>query len=334
MDQCEINRLFVITNNTHYQIIKNYIDNHPAGNNYLILTITPFENSNEFIKEIFADKTFIYLGSFINNQKHKFPRNYLDLIKTCIKVKNLKLEKYNFQQVIFSNYNSLLQHIILTESKILDPVLISDGVAIYKYAELRKKSSVAPLKGNKIFRSKILKIKPFEKILFYSPVDLSLAKHDKIEIFKYGRNLNFKIDEDKIYFVDSPLVERNFIRSENKIQYLQALKNKFPNKEFVYFAHRRESEENLKKYAFFGEVRRDNIPFEERLKFDENLPGMVISFISSVLITLPSVYPDIKFYYLPLDKEDIIDDNFEIQYFKLLNDFKLLNKINLKEINL
>ncbi len=334
MDQCGINRLFVITNNTHFQIIKNYIDNHPAGNNYLILTITPFENSNKFIKEISADKTFIYLGYVVNNQKHKFPRNYIDLIKNYIKIKNLKVDKFNFQQVIFSNYNSLLQHIILTESKILDPVLISDGVAIYKYSELRKKTSVAPLKGNKVFRSKILKIKTFEKILFYSPVDLSLAKHDKIEIFKYGRNLNYKIDGDKIYFVDSPLVERNFLRIENKIQYLKVLKNKFPNKEFVYFAHRRESEENLKKYEFFGEIRRDTVPFEERMKHEVNLPGMVISFISSILITLPSIYPDIEFSYLKLLKEDIIDDNFEKQYFKLLNDFKLLNRNNLKPINL
>ena len=125
-----------------------------------------------------------------------------------------------------------------------------------------------------------------------------------------------------------------FIGNEKKIQYLHCLKNKFPDKKFIYFAHRRERDENLIRYKFFGEIRKDSVPFEERLKIDKYLPKIIISFISSILINLPINYPNIEFRYLILEKDDIIDRNFEMLYFNLLNNFKLIKSKNLKLLDL
>ena len=327
------NRLFVITNNTHFQIILNYIENHPVRNNYIILTITPFEGYKIFLEEVIGSKLKL-LGSFINNQVDKFPVNYYKLWKNYFGIKKLNLSHYCFEQVIFSNYDSLLQHIVLAETKIIKPVLISDGVAIFKILDLRTTTSEARLNSHSFFIKKVFKIKPFKQIHFFSPVDLPPPKNDTIEIFAYNKNINFEIVENLIYFVDSPLVERDFVNIEKKIQYLHCLKNKFPDKKFIYFAHRRERDENLIRYKFFGEIRKDSVPFEERLKIDKYLPKIIISFISSILINLPINYPNIEFRYLILEKDDIIDRNFEMLYFNLLNNFKLIKSKNLKLLDL
>jgi len=328
------NRLFVITNNTHLKVIKYYLKSYPIGNNFVILTITPFENHKSLINEIKNDEAFNLIATYINNQNAKFPITYLNLCKHFLQIRNLNLSNYNFSKVLFSNYNSWLQHLILKESNVIKPVLISDGTAIFKYLTLRKETTKAPLKLNAFVSEYLFKIKPYDKIHFYSPLDLLTYNNDSLEVFDFEKTPNYNLNYNLIYFVDSPLVERNFICLEIKLKFLKRIKEAFPNKKFIYYAHRRESSHNLQKYEFFGEIRRDTIPFEERFYKEDSLPFMVISFISSILINLPRLYPDIEFRFVKLNSEDILDNNFKNTYNELINDFGQVQSKNLFQLDI
>lgn len=128
-------------------------------------------------------------------------------------------------------------------------------------------------------------------------MDIEVANHDTIEVFQFKSSNNTSVDSKKIFFVGSPLVELGYIESETHISNLKNIKDQFQNCTFYYFSHRREQEKNLEKYRFFGEIKRDTIPFEERMEKEKKSPGVVISYMSSILINLPQVFPQIQFYF-------------------------------------
>jgi len=88
-----INRLFVITNNTHYSVVKNYINKYPDGINYIILTITPFDGYKNFLHEIKEDRQFLLLCTLFNIQSARFPFSYIEILKNYLKVKKISLNK-------------------------------------------------------------------------------------------------------------------------------------------------------------------------------------------------------------------------------------------------
>lgn len=132
----------------------------------------------------------------------------------------------------------------------------------------------------------------------------------------------------------SPLVELGYLDRETHISNLKKIKDQFEDCSFFYFSHRREKEKNLEKYCFFGEIKRDNIPFEERMERERKSPGVVISYMSSILINLPQVFPQIQFYYLQLNKNEIASDpEFDSRYENLEREFKKIDLPNFKAMN-
>ncbi|MDT0689818.1 glycosyltransferase family 52 [Salegentibacter sp. F188] len=327
--------LFLITNTTHLLNVKTYIDTHADADNYMVLNIRRFPGHEEFCNRIKQDPEIELLDVIYVDKQRKPPFHYLDIFSTMFKVKQIKGKQKSFDNVFFSNYNSWIQHYILKQYNPQKTVLISDGTGIIPIASLRKEDKTIPFKGSKFFINKILGLSPVENLHFYSPWELDIAASDSVEVFNFKSSANTKIKKDKIYFVGSPLVELGYLDKEKHLAYLKMIRSRFPDGEFSYFSHRREKDENLKEYEFFGKIVRDNIPFEERMEVENELPGMVISYISSVLINLPQVYPQLEFYYLSLGEGDIPEGTkFKDRYDMLEENFNKMKRDNFKELKL
>lgn len=327
-------RLFVITNHTHYLNVRKYIDSHEQGKNYILLLVNLYEGYSDLLKKVENDKDLELLGEMFSPKQRKPPFHYLGIFSTMIKIRDIAKGSGNFDKIFFTNYNSWIQHFVLKQYSEGQKVYISDGTAIFPVARRRKNDITIPFQGNKLFLKYILKLDPIEQLHFYSPVNLDLAEYDSLEVFTYDSRKESKVDPNKIYFIGGPLVELEKLEEEVNLRFLRHLKQMFPGKEIIYFAHRREKEKNLKKYDFLDRVIRDDLSFEERLAQEEFLPAKIISYFSSVLINLAPVYSQIEFLYISLQPEDIIDKNgFGSRYKILKENFKAVGAKNLKEFD-
>lgn len=327
-------RLFVIANPTHLINVKRYIETHKDHKNYVILTITYFKGYETFVRKVKEEGSISLLKTFFIDQEKSGLQLYLDILKKMVTTEAMTLGKKGFKEVLFTNYNSWLQNYLVWQSNADKKILISDGTAIFDIVDYRKRDKHIPFKGNRIFTEKVLRLKPIENLHFYSQVQLEPAEGDSLEVFKFEVSSTSLIDHKKIYFVGSPLVELSFISAELNLHYLKSLRRMFGDHTVTYFAHRRESWENLKRYDFFDEIIRDELPFEERLQMEKQLPGMVISYLSSVLINLPEAYPNIGFYYIPLEVEDIQESSFLNKYLHLKENFEKIRSKNFQNLNL
>ena len=262
-------RLFIIANPTHLINVKNYIETHEVCRNYVISTITYFEGYKTFEENVDkADKIELLKTFYIDQGKTGFSL-YIDILKKMKAINGLSLGNMSFKEVLFTNYNSWLQNYLVWRSGAPKKILISDGTAIFDIVEYRKKDLNIPFKGNKFFIKYILRLKPIPNLHFYSQVQLEPAAGDSLEVFNFKASNSEKIEQNKIYFVGSPMVELGYISSEKNLLMLQSLRNDFKQHKIYYFAHRRESDENLQKYGFLDKIVRDTIPFEERLTLED-----------------------------------------------------------------
>lgn len=326
-------RLFLITNATHYLNIRNYIETHDEAENYVVLAIRPYKGYKDFQTQLEADSAFTFLQViFIGKEWGNKILEYVDIFSRIYKIKRLKSRLDKVDKVFFTNYNSWLHHYIVDQFEEAEPVLVSDGTAIFNVAEQRKKSREIIFSGSKFFKEKILKLNQIDHLHFYTQIEMDIAGFDTQEVFKFRVSEKVNIDYQKVYFVGSPLVEAGYLGMDKYLNYLGKIKERFQEKEIFYFAHRREDPENLVTYKFFGEVITDSLPFEERMKTEEDLPENVISIASSILINLPQVLPQVIFSYYVLSKEDIINDEYQKRYFDLLEVFEGMKSKNFVEL--
>lgn len=327
--------LFLITNTTHLLNVKTYIETHPDADNYMVLNIRRFPGHVDFCEKVEQDPDIELLDVLYVDQKRKPPFHYLEIFSKIYKIKGIKRKHESFNKIFFSNYNSWIQHFILKQYEPEQTVLLSDGTGILSIAALRKEDKTIPFKGSKFFIDKVLGLSPVKNLHFYSPWNLDVASSDSVEVFKFKSSGSTTVNQEKIFFVGSPLVELGYLEKQNHISFLQRIKNQFENSEFFYFSHRREKNENLEDYKFFGKIVRDSIPFEERMEKEKELPGIIISYISSILINLPQVYPRVKFYYRSLDQNDLkLNANFKERYNELAENFSKMKRDNFKELKI
>ena len=326
-----IKRLFVIANTTHYLNVNTYVESHETGENYIVLTIRRFEGYKDFIERVKTNTNLKLLKVIFVDQKRKKPLHYIDIFKIIGEIKWIRFSHSAFDEIFFTNYNSWVQHYILRQFDPKRIILISDGTGIFTIAELRKKDLSIPFDGSKAFVEKVLGLTSIKNLHIYSQVHIDVADHDSIEVFRFKSSNSVAVDSKKIFFVGSPLVELGYLDRETHISNLKKIKDQFDYCSFFYFSHRREQEKNLEKYSFFGEIKRDNIPFEERMEREKKSPGFVISYMSSILINLPQVFPQIQFYYLQLNKNEIASDpEFDSRYENLEREFIKIDLPNFK----
>ncbi|SHF91188.1 hypothetical protein SAMN05444483_103203 [Salegentibacter echinorum] len=331
-----LQRLFIIKNNTHYLNVKNYIKTKEKAHNHIFLTVGKFEGYLDFINTIKEDKELELLGIIYTHKSSRIV-DYWNLITNIIYIKKQAVKQKHFDEIIFSNYKYFLQHSIINHYSTDKIILLSDGAGIIVMANYRKKHKSLPFKSipfgnNTFFREQILKIKPIKHLHFYTQINLDIAEEDSQEIFKFEGSKHDKVNTKKVYFVGSPLVELGFISLNKKISYLKELMAYYENYEFFYFPHRRESGENLEKYNFMQVIAQSNIPFEERMKQESELPGTIISFVSSIAINLAPIYSKIKFQYFPLSNSDLSSNKeFQKKYKVMLAGYKNLETPNFSE---
>lgn len=332
-------RLFVLKNRTHYLIARNYIGNKPKAENYIFLTIKKFKGYKEFSEEISQDPDFKLLDVIIMD--HSFPVwNYAIVISNILKVKKFASKIKYFDEVIFANYHTWMQRFIIHQFESKKKVLLSDGTRVLVVAKLRKKDKSIKLKSvpfgrSDFFIKDILKIAPIENLHFYSPVKIDVAEGDSLEVFQFKPSHSSKVNKNKIFFIGSPLVEIEYLTLERHLYYLKKIKDHFKESEIYYFSHRREEEENLKQYGFFGEVVRNEIPFEEKIRSEKELPGIIMSFLSSVIMNLAEAYPQIQFFYFPLEAVDLPSGStFRKNYETLIEVFEGIKEPNFQELKI
>lgn len=332
-------RLFIITNPTHYSNIQNYIENKEKAENYIILIIRSFKGDKQLLDLIRKDSRFEILKIIYTSENSRIS-NYYKLFRNLLKLKLLSSKHPFFDKIFFTNYKSWNQHFVLNQFKSHQKVILSDGAGILLIAEDRKRSKEIPFKavpfnGNKYILKKLLGIAPVDKLHFYSPFPMEMALGDTLEIFKYKSSKNASVNSNRIFIIGSPLVENGFLSLNKHIEYLQKMQQSFPNFEFSYIAHRRESESNLKEYSFFRHIFRNEIPFEEFLKNEMELPGTIISILSSVLLNLYPVYTQINFYFIELESIDIATDlKFKDNYLILKKKFEEITDPNFSRLDL
>ena len=326
-------RLFIITNDTHFLNVGKYISSHQKGENYVLMLVNPFEGYSNLLKKVKEDKDLIFLEEMFSPKQLKFPFNYWEILRIMRKIISFTARTGGFDKVFFTNYNSWIQHYLLKQYPQSQKIYISDGTAIFPIAERRKKDKTVPFRGNKFFAEHVLKLKPVPNLHFFTPIKLDLPPSDTMELFTYNNSAEASVDESKIYFVGGPLVELQKLKDSANMEHLNNLRDSFSAQQIHYFAHRREKEENLNRYAFFDKVIKDDRSFEERLASEKALPSKVISYVSSVLVNLAPVYPQVEFLYLPIGPEDIpAGDEFHERYKALKNNFEKLELHNLKEL--
>jgi len=325
-------RLFIIANTTHYLNVKTYIDTHPPGENFIILTITLFNGYQHFLERVRKDPNLSLLCILINDQNKTILNYYMEILSNLISIKKVKFKFKFFDQIFYTNYHSWIQNYLLNQFETNKTSLISDGTAIFKIAELRKASKEIYFEGNKIFE-KILNLSPIKNLHFYSPILLNVSQDDTLEVFSYKTSHTNRVNSKKVYIVGSPLLELGFVNYVRNQYYLQEIRKIYKDKDITYFAHRREKEESLKNYDFFDKVLRDNITFEERMEQEEDLPFVVISYFSSILINLPQIYPQVHFKYIPLTKADFLSEKLQLEYYDIKTNLDKINLPNLKPIS-
>ena len=326
-------RLFIITNDTHYLNVRNYIASHSKGKNFIFILITPFDGYSELLEKIKQDKDVILLEEMFSPKEKKFPHHYLEIIRIIWRIKKLKNKFKKFDKVFFTNYSSWIQHYVLNQYPESKKIYISDGTAVYAIVERRKVDKSILFKGSKLFVDKLLRLKPIHNLHFYSPINLDLPEYDSLELFRYSGSSKAKVNNKKIFFVGGPLVELGKLKDSANREHLRNLKTFFSDQKIHYFAHRREKQGNLDTYSFFDEVKKDDLSFEERLANEQELPSKVISYVSSVLVNLAPVYPQIDFLYIPLKPDDIpVDNEFSKRYSSLKKNFERGGMPNLKEL--
>lgn len=325
-------RLFVITNNTHYLNVRKYIDSHEEAENHVVLLVNPYEGYSDLLEKVNQDKDLKILKEMFSPKKKRSPFHYIDIFKMMSQIKKIGKASGFFDKIFFTNYNSWIQHYFLKQYPDAQRIYISDGTSIYPIAEKRKTDKSIPFSGNQFFLNHILALKPINNLHFFSPLKLDLSKSDSLELFTYSTS-KARVNERKVYFIGGPLVELGKLKKSANQHHLENLRKEFSASTIHYFAHRREKEENLRDYSFLDEVIKDHLSFEERLANVEELPSKVVSYVSSVLVNLAPVYPQVEFLYLRLNPADIPAGNeFHSRYVALMNNFERIEEKNLKEL--
>ncbi|MEH6822372.1 MAG: hypothetical protein V7629_00480 [Motiliproteus sp.] len=176
-------------------------------------------------------------------------------------------------------------------------LLLDDGVATLKYARQRQDSSanLKPLRRAKritlyLKRALLgLKDKPLGAVTFFSVYDIKVAAADRYvrNSFAALRQQACAVEQDdRVYFLGSPLVEADILSDEECFSQLKAVDDAVAGaKEILYIAHRRESPERVQRLcASLGwESQLFDYPIEYQLAIVGPKPAVLASFVSSAL---------------------------------------------------
>lgn len=320
------NNLFILSNNTHYLVAKKYLALHPNnnGNNYLIITLKPFQSHKNFIDLINEERLFKAVFIIRSNSPLKVIFNifYLNLISLKIR---------NIENIFISSYYQWIQHYIVKLFDFKNVILLNDGANIFSIVELRKKIRDVNFQIKNPLFKKIIRLPQIEKLTYFTQFNLDIESSLDNQInFSFEKNENSSINQGLIFFIGSPLIDSNILDYNLYIRALQDLKMKNTDKKIWYFAHRRESQKYLIEYeSIVDKVIINEEPFEEYLLSAPVLPYAIFSFYSTAILNLFPVYKEINFYSYEIKERHITIGDFKKErILKLYNDMHQINAKN------
>lgn len=270
----------------------------------------------------FPIKNFLFLN-----------QEFLWFIKIIYALLFIRTKKYS--SIIIGNYYNIVGFCLAYKFQKVkkDITVIDDGaVTVTIYVERNENDILRP---SKIFGgfitfilrySGILHRKYLNNISFYTSFDLEnicLSKYDTIIKQSFLLNNKNKKYSNELWFIGSPLIENKLMDrntfNDTIIQVVNYAESK--DLKFKYILHRFENDKvDLNCMQF-------DSPIEVILDQTDTIPNEVVSFYSSAIINIASMYPYIKCFYINLFKNDHV----RYQYTKTLyNVFE--NHSNLHEL--
>ena len=262
------------------------------------IIILNFVNDNE--KGIIQDfgKTHSYKVSNLNNWVFK------DLLKNSSEWREFEqklIEIRNGGKSINLFTSQYLNDSVLLANNILKPsgyYLMDEGTASFDYADMREKNKEGILK-TKIKSLLYAKYLSFPKsITYFTKYNFKITrKSDSIIKYKEEKVKNKieKIDEDKVFYLGTSLVELGLMDRTNYFTYLKDIFEMYPKKKLYYIPHRKESLLKLSEIEKLGyNLKKIDVPFEMWYRAQKNIPGVVSShYYATVLGNLIDLFQNL-----------------------------------------
>tara|TARA_Y100001970_G_scaffold204996_1_gene249611 strand:+ start:494 stop:1471 length:978 start_codon:yes stop_codon:yes gene_type:complete len=280
----------VVINTPHQFLQINELKNHfqfdPKNTILLIIGIQPIESFDSVDQSIYLKKIHIITWklrspiSFIF-QYPKF-NNIIKEIKKIGLIENLYLSQYYTDSSVLL-YNQLKpKRIILS-----DEGTASFQVAIDRLNLTRHKS--------KSFIKKIIYMNKMhypKRIIFFSQYNLDISANDKLIPYKFKQKQNgVDFDKNKVIIIGSSLADVNLLTEEYYIFLLNKIISLEHKSQIIYYAHRKESLNKLKKIdKIVDEIIINEIPFEYFYDRQKLLPNKIISLASPILQNISTKY--------------------------------------------
>ena len=246
----------------------------------------------------------------------KLPINF---IKEFLQLKKFRESSTIFNDVFIGDYRLLNFKIFPINLKHNKTYLLDDGTSTFTIQDFYLKDQEEYDGKSKIERLK----KGIAKFIFKFDTDLkekihlytcyNIKPHIGQEIlhnrYQFIRSYlkkkrNLKINPGKTYYIGAKYVEAKLMSGDNYFHLLKKLKDSLEDQKLIYVPHRGEFKSKL------GEIEKlgydieffENI-VEAEFLFQDELPGIVCGFTSSVLVNIPKIYPDIKVKVFEVDEK-------------------------------
>jgi hypothetical protein len=263
-------------------------------------------NQLEKIKKLFNINNVIEIRAFFSNLDSN--------IQLFLLLKKFAKEKKLFNKIFIGEYRSFHMRKFLDYFSKAESFCLDDGNITYQvYNFIKdKKDEYYFNNGLKGLLKKIIcnvqlilfgldKLEIKREIRLFTCFDISKTdKHIIHNFLNIKKNYKISILKNIVYFYGSYL-EILKISQDKQILFLKEVIDFFKKMdlEIVYLPHRLESQEklNLIKEKLNLKIVKNEFPAEIQLLVDGFIPEYIASFGSSILISLPKMFPEIKHVY-------------------------------------
>lgn len=313
--------LFFIITPIQYLNALEYLSLLDNNDDNILILASSFHTSRNEIKKMLNVKLWKEVFWLSEHKGSLSVIQYLSYIyQSKKKIEEIMICYDDFDRLIIGNYNDLLNHFVIQYSKHNCLVLVDDGlaslsVASKRYREINENNSILyQNKKQKIrpfFAKKILRLNKFipPKITFFSSYKLKQNPSDvfvknKYELIRKG--IKDKKHNQTAYFIGQPLTELKILDEQYYLDILNRTKNKYNDKTIIYIPHRTENHSKLARINQIIPVKPQEIPIEQLVLQEQEIPELFISIYSSALINLRLIFQEeFKYIIIKIHSEQI-----------------------------
>lgn len=276
----------------------------------------------------------------------KFPIYILDILTYSRMVRNI-ISKYGKPSKIFlGNYkNEGMRDIAARFKDSAEIIFLDEGNTTIQY--LKQRNSFIS-KNSNVFRisnfikSNLLNLSvdhPNYPITYFTVYDGPDNAYTKVIRHSYEHNKAKLIGSfektPKAAFIASILVEFKIVNREDYLKLLNNIKHTYGD--FIYFAHPKETESDLREYRdkIGVEIKRLNIPIEMFFLQNTKLYSNLITFQSSAIINISKIFGNkLDYKVLILPDKFILKKRDKENFHELYDNFKMYELLEICEVTI